>query len=132
MLVQQDTDQTMQGTRERYCCATWQVPIIEMPTQPVTLHDHHLHRVERTSDRLLLRAFAAGLLVFAVLTAALEDALLFMSESLWLTHGGSMATDGATEGGAGSMSIDGVSPAGAERASWRVSCTAAACVCGLY
>jgi hypothetical protein len=110
-----------------------QLPIMVMPAQTVRPHAHHLHRVERTSDKLLLRAFAAGLLVFAVLTAALEDALLFMSESLWLTHGGSMATDGATEGGAGSMSIDGVSSAaGAGRASWRVSWTAAACVCGLY
>jgi hypothetical protein len=64
----------------------------------------------RTSDKLLLRAFAAGLLASAGLTAALEDGLLAMSVSLWLTHGGNIATDGATEGGAGSMSmVDGVS-----------------------
>jgi hypothetical protein len=59
------------------------------------------------------------LLVFVVLTAALDDALLFMSVSLWLTHGGSMATDGATEGGAGNMSMDGVSAADA--GGWRAS-----------
>lgn len=61
-----------------------------------------------TSDRLLLKAFAAGLLV--LVAVPLDEGLLSISISLWLTHGGSMATDGATDWGAGSMSmVDGVS-----------------------
>jgi len=45
-----------------------------------------------------------------------------MSISLWLTHGGNIATEGATEGGAGSMSMAGVSAG--DVAGWRASWTA--------
>jgi hypothetical protein len=74
---------------------------------------------------LLLRAFAAGLLV-VVLGAALFDVHFPMSDSLWLTQGGSIATDGATDGGAGKMSIDGVSAGDA--AGWRASWAPSAAV----
>lgn len=108
-----------------------QVQIMGVTSRPGRSPAHGpLQRLERTSDRLLLRAFAAGLLAaFVVLTAALDDALMFMSESLWLTHGGRMATEGATEGGAGSMSMGGVSVAGA--GAWRASWTEEGAIWGL-
>lgn len=94
-----------------------------VPCRPPTAPRHGL-----TSDRLLRRAFAAGFVVLFVLAAvaAPDEGLLPMSISLWLTHGGRMATEGATEGGAGRMSIpdccDGCSAGErAEPAGWRAS-----------
>lgn len=62
------------------------------------------HDESRTSDKLLRSAVAAGVLV-ELLPEAAPAGFFPTSISLWLTQGGKLATEGATEGGAGRMAM---------------------------